>query len=280
MTWSYIALPGGVGVARGDRLDDLAVLAGRDRHQPAVGEIEAAEQAQLLDELPVDRGQLAVAGELDEAIVEAQVEEVVVVRVLGLDRLLHLLDEGADLLQRRRRDRDREAAADELVHRRAQVEDLDRLVDGQVADEDAAVLLGPHQAGFVEHPERLAQRPARDAEAGGKRHLGELLAGAKLAREDHSLELALDDARERARLQERDGRVRRGGRGEGGHGRSRSDAAPIVNNIQKTVDFAFGGDETAPGRASSRHRTGIGFAHGSAPRDRSDPHHQTSGRCA
>jgi hypothetical protein len=75
----------------------------------------------------------------------------------------------------------------------------------------------PHQPGFVEHPERLAQRPARDAEAGGECHLGELIARAQLAGEDHPFELALDDARERARLQERDGRVRRGRRGESGH---------------------------------------------------------------
>ena len=70
-----------------------------------------------------------------------------------------------------------EAAADQLVHRGAQVEDLDRFFDRQVADEDAAVLLGAHQARLVEHAEGLAQRPARDAEAGGERHLGELLAG-------------------------------------------------------------------------------------------------------
>src|SRR6185369_6002479 len=156
------------------------------------------------------------------------------------------LDEAAHFLQRRRRDRDGEASADVLVHRRAQVEDLDRFLDRQVADEDAAVLLGAHEPGLVEHAERLAQRSARDAEAGGERHLGELVAGAELARQDHAFELALDDARERARLQERDGRVRRGGRGDGWHRPSRNHASPIVNNLQKTVDLAWATAETAP----------------------------------
>jgi hypothetical protein len=69
ITWSNIALPAASG-RPSDRLDDLAVLAGRDRHQPAVGQVHAPEQAQFLDQLAVDRGQLAVAGELDQAVVE------------------------------------------------------------------------------------------------------------------------------------------------------------------------------------------------------------------
>jgi hypothetical protein len=57
---------GGLGVARGDGLDDAAVLAGRYRQQHAVGQVEAAEQAQLLDQLAVDGAELAVAGHLDQ----------------------------------------------------------------------------------------------------------------------------------------------------------------------------------------------------------------------
>ena len=83
-----------------------------------------------------------------------------------------------------------EAAADELVHRRPQVEDVDRLLDRQAAHEHAPVLLGAHQAGFLEHAEGLAQRPARDAEAGGEGDLGELFARRQLAGKDHPLELA------------------------------------------------------------------------------------------
>ena len=35
-----------------------------------VGQVQAPEQRQLLDQLAVDRGQLAVAAELDQAVVE------------------------------------------------------------------------------------------------------------------------------------------------------------------------------------------------------------------
>ena len=212
--------PGQLGVARGDRLDDLPMLVGRDRHQGRLGQVEAAEQAQLLDQLPVDRGQLGVARQLDDAVVEAQVEQVVGVCVLGLGRLLHLLDQGAHFLQRRRGDALGQAPADELLHRRPQVEDVDRLLDREAAHEHAPVLLGAHQPGFLEHAKGLAQRPAGDAETGGEGDLGELFARRQLAGEDHPLELALHHARERAGLQERDGRVGRGrGSGDGsGHG--------------------------------------------------------------
>ena len=71
------------------------MLADRDRQQHAIGEVEAPEQAQLLDELPIDRGELGVARHLDQAVMEAEVEQVIALRVLGLDGLLHLLDQGA-----------------------------------------------------------------------------------------------------------------------------------------------------------------------------------------
>ena len=197
-------LAGGVGIARGDGLDDAAVLAGRDRHQPAVGQVQAPEQAQLLDQLAVDRGQLAVAGELDQPVVELQVQQVVVVGVFGLHRRFHLLDQAAHFFQLRRGDVFGQAPADEFVHRGAQVEDLDRLVDGDVAHEHAAVLFGAHQPGFFEHAKGLAQRPARHAEPGGQRHLGQLGAGRQFAGKNHAFELALHHARQRAGLQQRD----------------------------------------------------------------------------
>ena len=119
--------------------------------------------------------------------------------------------------------------------------------------------------GFLEHAEGLAQRPARDAEAGGEGHLGELFARRQLAGEDHPLELALHHARERAGLQQRDGRVGRGrDSGDGsGHGRSRPVRSPIVNNLQETVDAFVHAPPRLPGRresAKSCHRIGIGFA--------------------
>ena len=130
------------------------------------------------------------------------------------------VDEGADLLQRRRRDAHGKPAAHELVHRRAQVEDLDRFLDREAAHEHAPVLFGTHQPGFLEHAKGFTQRPAGDAEAGGEGDFGELFARRQLAGEDHPLELALHHARERAGLQERDGRMGRGrDSGDGsGHG--------------------------------------------------------------
>src|SRR6478672_2745137 len=66
--------------------------------------------------------------------------------------------------------------------------------------------------------------------------------------------------------------MRRRGRGKCGHGRSRPEGPPIVNNIQKTVDDVFACRLDFPSPAAPNcHRTGIGFARGAAltPFDRS-----------
>ena len=61
---------------------------------------------------------------------------------------------------------------------------------GDAAHEHAAVLLVRTRP-LLEHAERFAHRPARHAEAGGERDLGELGARRQLAGQDHPLELAL-----------------------------------------------------------------------------------------
>jgi hypothetical protein len=93
-------------------------------------------------------------------IVELQVQQVIFIAIVGLDRLFHPLDDRAQGLQLRRRDRFGEPSADELVHHRTHVVDFRRLVVRNVAHEHATVLLLPHEAGLLEHPERLADRAA------------------------------------------------------------------------------------------------------------------------
>jgi hypothetical protein len=118
--------------------------------------------------------------------------------------LIHLIDQAANLFELRRGDVFGQAPADEFVHRGAQVKDLDGLMDRNIAHENAAVLFGAHQARFFEHSKRLAQRTARHTQPRSECHLGEFDAGREFAGQDHPLELALNDARQRARLQERD----------------------------------------------------------------------------
>ncbi len=117
--------------------------------------------------------------------------------VFGLDRFFHRIDEGLELLDFGRRDVFGEPAADEFVHGRAQVEDLDGLVDGNVAHEDAAVFLGAHQAGLFKHAEGLAHRAARDAHFFGQRGLYQFAAGLVFAGQDGPLDFLLHHCGER-----------------------------------------------------------------------------------
>ena len=98
----------------------------------------------------------------------------------------------------------------EAVERGAHFVDLVGFLEGDLAHEHAAILLGADQAGLLERTERLAHRSARDAEHLGDRFLVELGAGDEIARDDHPLELVRDQRRQRIRLQQRDrvGRVR------------------------------------------------------------------------
>ena len=197
-----------LGVAGGDEGEDPLVLMRRLAQPSRLGQRVAAEQAQLVDEPAVHLQQLRVAGELDQGVVEAQVGEVVALEVVADRRVLHPLDQRAQLGELLRADRERELAARHLVEGGADLVDLVGLVDRDLAHEHAAVLLDPHQAGLRERAQRLAHRPARDAEARRDGELVELLAGGELAGEDHPLELALHEHGQRMVLQDRD--VRRG----------------------------------------------------------------------
>jgi hypothetical protein len=85
-----------------------------------------------------------------------------------------------------------QAPADRLFHGGAQFVDLDGFVHGDVAHEHAAVLLGAHQPGFVEHAKGLAHRAARDAEACSARAASlSFVARCVLARQDGAFDLLL-----------------------------------------------------------------------------------------
>jgi hypothetical protein len=142
------------------------------------------------------------------------------VHVAARRGLVHALDHLAQLAHLDRRDRLREPAPHELVEHRAQLVDLVRLADADLAHEHAAVLLEAHEAGALEGAERLADRAAGDAEEVGDARFRQLGAGREIAREDHPLDLLVHERRERARLHQADrGTVgRRVGRRRGGVG--------------------------------------------------------------
>jgi hypothetical protein len=127
--------------------------------------------------------------------VEAEVRLVVRVEVAAGDRALHALEPHPQVRDVERAGVLRGEPAREVVEDRAKLVDLVGLVDADLAHEHAAVLLESHETRRLERPERLADRAARDAEALGDRGLVQLLAGAKLAGQDHALELALDQRR-------------------------------------------------------------------------------------
>ena len=134
----------------------------------------------------------------------------------------------------------RDAPADELVEHRAQLVDLVGFLDGDLADEHAAVLLEAHEPGLLERAKRLAHRAARDAEQLGDRRFVELGAGGQVAGEDHALELALHERRQRARLQQRDRGGRRGAlaspRAAGARARACAGAWPLPDFSMLRLD--------------------------------------------
>ena len=117
-------------------------------------------------------------------------------------RGVHGRQQAAQPFQLLGRDPLREAAPDQFVEYLAQVVDLVGLGDRDLAHEHAAVALGAHQSAFLEGAQRLADRAAAGAEAGGQGGLVDALAGGEFAAEDHLLDLGLHGGRQRVRLQE------------------------------------------------------------------------------
>jgi hypothetical protein len=106
---------------------------------------------------------------------------------------------------RHRRSRSARACGRRLVERSPYFVDLVRLVDADLPHEHAAVLLEADEARPFERPKRLAHGAARDAEELRHGRFVQLAAGGQVAREDHPLELFLDEPRQGARLHQRDG---------------------------------------------------------------------------
>jgi hypothetical protein len=161
-------------------------------------------QAQLVDEPAVHLQQLRVVRVLDQHVVKAQVQRVVALEVLRPRGGLHRIEQRTQAGELVGGDRERELATGHLIEGRADLVDVIGFVDRDLAHEDAAVLLDPHQPGFLERSERLADRAARDAEVGRDRDLVELFADRDLAGKDHPLELTLDQHGQRMALQQAD----------------------------------------------------------------------------
>ena len=193
---------GALRVAMRERVHDLAVLAGGDGEAVgAVGKRLPPVEVQLVHQAPVHREQCRVAGELRHAIVEAQVERVVVLHAPRARRLLHLLQQLAQLGHLRGGDALGKEAADQLVQAGPHFIDVVGFLHRYLAHEHAAILLGAHQALALERAERLAHRPARHVEAPGNLLLVQLVAWGEVAREDAMLEVALHQRRKRVALQ-------------------------------------------------------------------------------
>ena len=197
--------PGRGRLARGDALDDGAMLARGDGQHAALGERCVTEEVQLVDEPAIHDEELRVARELDQPVVKLDVGREIGVDVATAGGALHPVDAIGELPHLLGGRRLREAPADEFVEHGAQLVDLVRFLDRNPAHEHAAVLLELDQSRFLQRAERLAHRAARHAEPQGDRRFVQLAAGGELAREDHALELLLHERRQRARLDERDG---------------------------------------------------------------------------
>ncbi len=162
---------------------------------------------QLIDQAPVGREELGVAGELDQPVVELQVGAMVRVEFVARSGLVHAFDQRTQFADVRCGGLLRDAAARELVERGAQFIDFVCFLQADLADEDATVLLESHQAGLLERTERLAHRAPRNAQHLGDRRFVQLGAGGEIAAQDHSLQFALHQHGQRIGLEKGDDAV-------------------------------------------------------------------------
>ncbi len=154
---------------------------------------------------------------------EFQVRAVIGVKLIPRRRTIHALHKRAQIAHVGGAGSLRDTPAGELVERGPQLVDLVGFLDADLAHENAAILLEPDQARLLERPECLAHRAARHAEHVGNGGFVELGAGAELAGQDPSLELALHQHGQRVGLEEGDGAVRgSGAAGRARHGRGQS----------------------------------------------------------
>ena len=193
-------------VPRGDLRDDIAVLASEQRQRAGLRERLPPVQLELVDEAPVGGEQLGVAGVSNESVVELEVQHMVGIDVALRGGTLHALDDRPELLHLLGAGRLGDAPPGPFVDDRTHLVDLVSFLDADLADEHAAVLFLAHEAGFLESAECLAHGAARHAQPLRERDLVELGADAQVAGQDHALQLLLHQHRQRARLEQRDGR--------------------------------------------------------------------------
>ncbi len=85
----------------------------------------------------------------------------VLMGILRPDGVLHVGHQRFDFLKLHRHDAGRQAFSDPFVHGGTQVKNFQRLVNRNVTHENATVLFGAHQPGFVEHQKCFTNRPTR-----------------------------------------------------------------------------------------------------------------------
>ena len=120
------------------------------RESAAVLQSAQAEQQQLLGQQPIALGQARVAREVDQHVVKFEIERVIALDVLLRRRLVHVRDDRLELTMLLRRRALGDPLPDQFVERLAHVIDFVGFGDRDFTHEDAAILLGAHQAGLFE----------------------------------------------------------------------------------------------------------------------------------
>ncbi|HET6803100.1 MAG TPA: hypothetical protein VFI50_10675, partial [Casimicrobiaceae bacterium] len=115
--------PGRGGLARGDVVDDRAMLAHRYGQDAGLAECGTPMQMQFVDEAAIEDRKLRIASEFDDAVVERDVGAVIAIHITAADRLFHAVDERAEFGGLRGRGVLRRAPPGELVEDGAQFED-------------------------------------------------------------------------------------------------------------------------------------------------------------
>ena len=136
-----------------------------------------------------------------------QVQQVVVLSILGCNGLFHGADHGLHVVALVGGQVGGQLAPNQFVHGGAQVEDFQRFVQRDVAHENAPVFLSPHQAGLIEHAKGFADGAARNAHFFSQGGFNQLAAGGVLATQDAAFDFLLHHHAQRAALQQGNGGV-------------------------------------------------------------------------
>ena len=186
----------GVGVAGLDRRQDVDVLVPADEAATIdqQGEDELGLGAQRFDGRP----EVAVAGGPLDRQVELTVGVGGVDRVVGGGGIAPGFEPAPHLVELLRCPPARCELGGERLEHAAQLEQLDGAVDVERGDVGAAARRDLDETGVLEHPDRLTNGVARDAELLGETVLEQALTRLQLAAADHLADLVGDDLAQRA----------------------------------------------------------------------------------